>query len=165
MYAIPKGRDAVAPWPGRRSRRSTSLRLETAWGEQPSDQLGSLSEPPLLGRSCRGGKFSLDLREHLRQRDREREDGAVQVGRGHSRFPCSGLSGHLPAAGWRRGLTTRHRSRGVIRAGLPALCPRTPNRKSRSFGGKPAYTRRCQRHGHHAAVCHPTQADAWFPPS
>jgi len=24
MYATPQGRDAVAPWPGRRSRRSTS---------------------------------------------------------------------------------------------------------------------------------------------
>jgi hypothetical protein len=42
----------------------------------------------------------------------------------------------LPAAGWRRGLTTRHRSRGVIRAGFPALCPRTPNNESRSSAGR-----------------------------
>jgi hypothetical protein len=55
MYAIPKGRDAVAPWPRVRSRRSTSPRPETARGEQPADQLGSLSvglargEPADLG--------------------------------------------------------------------------------------------------------------------
>jgi hypothetical protein len=42
----------------------------------------------------------------------------------------------LPAAGWRRGLTTRHRSRGVIRAGFPALCPRTPNNEKPLFRGR-----------------------------
>jgi len=73
------------------------------------------------------------------------------------------LSGHLPAAGWRRGLTTRHRSRGVIRAGFPALCPRTPNNESRSSAGEPAYTRRCQRHSDHAVVFCSAQARAWFP--
>jgi hypothetical protein len=36
------------------------------------------------------------------------------------------LFGPLPAVGWRREPKTRHRSRGVIRAGLPALSPRTP---------------------------------------
>ena len=78
-------------------------------------------------------------------------------------MPMQWLVRPLPAAGWRRGLITRHRSRGVIRAGFPFLYPRTPNNESRSSGGEPAYTRRCQRHGHHAAMFQPTQARAWFP--
>jgi hypothetical protein len=40
-----------------------------------------------LSRSCRGGKFSLDLREHLRQRHRERTQGPVQW------LPVIGFSG------------------------------------------------------------------------
>ena len=78
MYAIPQGRDAVAPRLRVRSRRSTlPLGEGLPRREQPSDQLGSLPEPLLLGRFCRGGKFSLDLREHLRQRHGERDDGSV----------------------------------------------------------------------------------------
>ena len=49
MYTIPKGRDAVAPWPGVRSRRSTSPRSETGAGRAAADQLGSQSEGPSSG--------------------------------------------------------------------------------------------------------------------
>jgi hypothetical protein len=47
------------------------------WREQPAHQLGSLAEAPLLGRS-RCGEFGLDLAQHRRQRDGEREEGWVQ---------------------------------------------------------------------------------------
>jgi hypothetical protein len=78
-----------------RSRRSTSpLGRRRPWREQSSDQLGSLPKPLLLGRSCRGGEFSFDLCEHLRQRHGERANGLFEVRRGHVGFLCSGLSGH-----------------------------------------------------------------------
>jgi hypothetical protein len=59
------------------------------------------------------------------------------------------------------GFTTRHRSRGVIRASRLALCPRAPRHMGcrQSFGGEPAYTRRCERRGHHAADWRPGQAE------
>jgi hypothetical protein len=39
-----------------------------------------------------------------------------------------------PASGWRRELKTRCRTRGVIRAGDPALCPRTPGKEHPESG-------------------------------
>jgi hypothetical protein len=45
----------------------------------------------------------------------------------------------MPAAGWRRGLETCSETGGVIRAGLPALCPRTPDiGKPSAFGDEAA---------------------------
>ena len=86
MYAIPKGRDAVAPGLGCDPAAAPQRDRRLPWREQPTDQLGSLPEPLLLGRFCGGGKFSLGLSEHLRQGHREWKDGAVEIGRGH----CAG---------------------------------------------------------------------------
>jgi hypothetical protein len=47
----------------------------------------------------------------------------------------------------RRGLKTRHRSRGVIRAGFSALFPLTPSR------GLPMRSRRFERHPQPRAAC------------
>jgi hypothetical protein len=96
MYATPQGREAVAllAWeaiPPQRPRLDWRL----PWREQSTDQLGSLPEPLLLGGLCRGGKFSLDLREHPWQRDREWEDGSgLGRGRSFAGFLRGGLSGH-----------------------------------------------------------------------
>src|SRR4029077_12598416 len=58
MYAIPKGRDAVAPGLGGDPAAAPQRDRRLPWREQPTDQLGSLPEPLLLGRFCGGGKFS-----------------------------------------------------------------------------------------------------------
>jgi hypothetical protein len=79
MYAMPLGRDAVARGLGGDPAAAPSLDWRLPRSEQPADQLGSLPEPLLFGRFCCSGKFSLDLREHLRQRDREWDGGAVKI--------------------------------------------------------------------------------------
>jgi hypothetical protein len=79
MYTIPK---AVKPSPldlgGDPADPAAAPRLD--WrlprSEQPADQLGSVPEPLLLGRS-RAGKITLDLLQHRRQGHRERNEGPV----------------------------------------------------------------------------------------
>jgi hypothetical protein len=66
MYAIPKGRDAVAPGLGCDPAAAPRLDRRLPRGEQSADQLGSLREPLLLGRSRRGGKFRFDFVEQPR---------------------------------------------------------------------------------------------------
>jgi len=63
------------------------------WGEQSTDQICSLPEPLPLGRSCRGGEFGLDLREHLRQRDGEREQRSFKIGEVITKGPVIGFLG------------------------------------------------------------------------
>jgi hypothetical protein len=78
---------ASSPAPDERdpSRRPRSKSRRVRWSarrEQPAHQFGSLSKPPLLGRSCRD-EFRLDRFQHPRQRHRERNEGSVQIGGGH----------------------------------------------------------------------------------
>src|SRR6266446_3965308 len=72
MYAMPQGRDAVAPGLGGDPAAAPRLDWRLPRGEQAADQFGSLPEPLFLGGLCRGGEFSLDLLQHARQRQRVR---------------------------------------------------------------------------------------------
>jgi len=50
------------------------------------------------------------------------------------------FEGHANERRWRRGLETRCRARGVIRADHSALFPRTPDMSNRPFRGGAAYS-------------------------
>src|SRR5215469_2138768 len=71
----------------------------------------------------------------------------------------------LPATGWRREAQKRGIGRaGVIRAGLPALFPRTPRHNEMSSGSRTSltYAQRFERHRDHAAYCRLGQAQTWL---
>jgi hypothetical protein len=128
---------------------------------QRLDQLGPLAETPSFG-GTRGGEVGFNLFQHPRQRDGQREKGAVEIGGvvhfGSYAAACEAIASGPAGVG---GFTTRHRSRGVIRASRLALCPRAPRHMEcrQSFGSEPAYTRRCERRGHHASGERLGQAD------
>jgi hypothetical protein len=66
MYAIPKGRDAVAPWPGVRSRRSTSLRSEIAAERAaPGSARLAVGGTTFFVGPLRGGRHRLPRGQHL----------------------------------------------------------------------------------------------------
>jgi hypothetical protein len=83
----------ITTGPGRVRQSGSSTqpdRDRAAWArsEQTANQLGSLSEPPFLGRfQGLAGKFALDPLQHPRQRHGERDERFVQVGGGH--FPIT----------------------------------------------------------------------------
>src|ERR1700738_69036 len=99
-----QGRDAVAPWPGCDPAAAASL-LDAGLprSEQAADQLGSPPEPLLLSGLCRGGKVGLGLLQHPRQRDRERDEGSVEIAGGHRRVSnavaCQAIASGRLAAG------------------------------------------------------------------
>jgi hypothetical protein len=98
MYAIRKGREAVAPGLGGDPAAAPRLDWRLPRSEQAADQFGSLPEPLLLGRSCRGGKFSLDFCKHPRQRHGERVQRSFQIGGRSFQVLVIGFRGHNPRA-------------------------------------------------------------------
>jgi hypothetical protein len=81
-------------WPAARQGRGG-----VGWSrsEQLAEQLGAVAKAHPLNCS-RARKFAFNVRQHLRQRHRERKERSVQIGGGHG-GSCDRLARPLPASG------------------------------------------------------------------